>query len=68
ECADELAEVFDILPVEVREVITFARGIGCVNGATIRLTHDAAAGTLGYRWFNPKSGALRAVATLTRKK
>ncbi|MFQ5679971.1 MAG: hypothetical protein ACE5HP_11005 [Gemmatimonadota bacterium] len=50
----------------VKEIIT--RGTSCVTGGTIRFTHDAAAGTLRYRWFHPRSGTVEAEAMLTRKK
>jgi hypothetical protein len=49
---------------EVGETITY--GSGCVNNAIIQLTHDAAAGTLDYRWYSPL-GPLSATAVLTRK-
>ncbi len=51
---------------ELRENIT--NGVNCIDGGTIRLTHDAPAATLDYEWFSPNDPVTaRATATLTRQ-
>ncbi len=49
---------------EFTETITFG---ACTNGGRVRLTHDAAAGTLSYEWFAPASDQLAARGVLTRQ-
>jgi len=42
-------------------------GVNCISDGTVRLTYDAAAGTLSYEWYSPASSDLCAEAVLTRK-
>jgi len=51
---------------ELQEKIT--SGVNCIDNGTIRLTYDAAEGTLDYKWFSPNDPVTaRARATLTRQ-
>jgi len=49
---------------ELGESIT--HGINCINGGTVRLTHEAN-GTLSYEWHSPSGGPKAAEGVLQRK-